>query len=144
MLQSTCKRWKRCRDRVSLTALRFGSFLVLSGKFIIHSGFHRGCYICRRTRPLYLPYVLSNLRLTVVFHATQRWTFSPLSKDAMMGAIWAAIGTYRHEKLQWAGIMQRGMSQDYSWDKAALQYEQVFEWAMIDLPYAQVSVLCPL
>lgn len=64
------------------------------------------------------------------------WTFSPLSKDAMMGALWTAIGTYRHEKQQWAGIMRRGMSQDFSWDRAALQYEQVFEWAMIDPPYA--------
>ncbi|CAM6102451.1 unnamed protein product [Calypogeia fissa] len=64
------------------------------------------------------------------------WTFSPLSKDAMMGAMWTAIGTYRNEKEHWAGIMNRGMSQDYSWDRAALQYEQVFGWAMIDPPYA--------
>ena len=32
--------------------------------------------------------------------------------------------------------MHRGMEQDISWDHAALQYEHVFEWAMIDPPYA--------
>ncbi|BBN06964.1 starch synthase [Marchantia polymorpha subsp. ruderalis] len=64
------------------------------------------------------------------------WTFSPLTKDAMMGAMWNAIGTYRHHKAEWNGIMERGMSQDFSWDRAALQYEQVFNWAFIDPPYA--------
>lgn len=94
-----------------------------------------------------------------------RWTFSPLTKEAMMRvrvlvsgislvlvkpgaflssvvmhvyfqALWIAIATYRNDKEAWLRIMKRGMSQDFSWEKAALQYEQVFEWAMIDPPYA--------
>lgn len=64
------------------------------------------------------------------------WTFSPLSKEAMMGALWTAILTYRKDKPSWEGLMARGMLQDMSWDQAAAQYEQVFEWAMIDPPYA--------
>eukprot|EP00850_Spirogloea_muscicola_P017607 SM000153S01596 [mRNA] locus=s153:150707:155072:+ [translate_table: standard] len=64
------------------------------------------------------------------------WTFSPLSKEAMMGAMWTAIGTYRDYKSTWAGIMERGMTQDMSWERAALQYEQVFSWAFMDPPYA--------
>ncbi|KAJ7543722.1 hypothetical protein O6H91_09G050100 [Diphasiastrum complanatum] len=64
------------------------------------------------------------------------WTFSPISKEAFMGALRTAIGTYRDHGDSWKGIMCRGMSQDFSWDRAALQYEQVFEWAMIDPPYA--------
>lgn len=79
--------------------------------------------------------IVSQLTMLCIL-TTRRWTFSPLTKDAMMGAMWAAIGTYRHEKLHWASIMERGMSQDYSWDRSALQYEQVFGWAMIDPPYA--------
>lgn len=31
--------------------------------------------------------------------------------------------------------MKRGMERDYTWDNAAGQYEQVFEWAFIDPPY---------
>ncbi|KAL3693628.1 hypothetical protein R1sor_007279 [Riccia sorocarpa] len=64
------------------------------------------------------------------------WAFSPLSKEAMMGALWNAILTYRQHKPEWKGIMERGMSQDFSWERAALQYEQVFNWALIDPPYA--------
>eukprot|EP00897_Mesotaenium_endlicherianum_P002200 jgi/Mesen1/2007/ME000147S01096 len=64
------------------------------------------------------------------------WTFSPLSKDAMMGTLWTAIGTYRHHEKSWAGLMKRGMELDVSWERAASQYEQVFEWAMMDPPYA--------
>eukprot|EP00245_Coleochaete_scutata_P010037 TRINITY_DN344_c0_g1_i1.p1 TRINITY_DN344_c0_g1~~TRINITY_DN344_c0_g1_i1.p1 ORF type:complete len:711 (+),score=138.83 TRINITY_DN344_c0_g1_i1:151-2283(+) len=64
------------------------------------------------------------------------WTFSPLSKEAMMSALWNSILTYREYKPTWKGLMKRGMSQDFSWERAALQYEQVFAWAMLDPPYA--------
>eukprot|EP00250_Pteridium_aquilinum_P016409 c23091_g1_i1 orf=552-2501(-) len=64
------------------------------------------------------------------------WTFSPLTKEAMLGALWIAVQTYREHKASWEGIMRRGMEQDFSWDRAALQYEQIFEWASIDPPYA--------
>ncbi|CAI5511493.1 unnamed protein product [Closterium sp. Naga37s-1] len=64
------------------------------------------------------------------------WTFSPLTKEAMMGALWTAIQTYREHKDSWAGVMERGMLQDMSWNKAAEQYEQIFGWAMQDKPYA--------
>ncbi|CAI5521567.1 unnamed protein product, partial [Closterium sp. Naga37s-1] len=64
------------------------------------------------------------------------WTFSPLTKEAMMGALWTAIQTYREHKDSWARVMERGMLQDMSWNKAAEQYEQIFGWAMQDKPYA--------
>eukprot|EP00271_Cylindrocystis_brebissonii_P006532 TRINITY_DN19307_c0_g1_i1.p1 TRINITY_DN19307_c0_g1~~TRINITY_DN19307_c0_g1_i1.p1 ORF type:complete len:750 (-),score=100.20 TRINITY_DN19307_c0_g1_i1:1340-3589(-) len=64
------------------------------------------------------------------------WTFSPLSSDAMLGALWNAIATYRQYPESWRGIMLRGMQQDMSWERAASQYEQVFAWALVDPPYA--------
>ncbi len=64
------------------------------------------------------------------------WTFSPLTKEAMMGALWTSIFTFRNDKDGWIRLMQRGMTKDFSWDRAALQYEQVFDWAVIDPPYA--------
>ncbi|XP_065878675.1 soluble starch synthase 1, chloroplastic/amyloplastic [Euphorbia lathyris] len=63
------------------------------------------------------------------------WTFSPLSKESMLSALRLAVKTYMDHKLSWTGIMKRGMEKDYSWENAALQYEQVFEWAFIDPPY---------
>lgn len=52
-----------------------------------------------------------------------------------MQALRVAIGTYREHKSSWAGLIKRGMERDCSWDNAAVQYEQVFEWAFIDPPY---------
>ncbi|KAF2291898.1 hypothetical protein GH714_036042 [Hevea brasiliensis] len=63
------------------------------------------------------------------------WTFSPLSKESMLAALRLAVKTYRDHKLSWEGIMKRGMERDYTWENAAIQYEEVFEWAFIDQPY---------
>mmetsp|Transcript_3620 Transcript_3620/g.22666 ORF Transcript_3620/g.22666 Transcript_3620/m.22666 type:complete len:703 (+) Transcript_3620:3-2111(+) len=64
------------------------------------------------------------------------WTFSPAEKWAMLGALEIAVDTYRHHKESWAGIQQRGMTQDFTWGHSAEQYEQIFEWALMDPPYA--------
>lgn len=64
------------------------------------------------------------------------WTFSPAEKWAMLGALEIAVDTYRHHKDSWAGIQQRGMTQDFTWGHSAEQYEQIFEWALMDPPYA--------
>lgn len=50
-------------------------------------------------------------------------------------ALRVAIMTYRDHKSSWEGIMKRGMEKDSTWENAAVQYEQVFEWAFIDPPY---------
>ncbi|CAI0452455.1 unnamed protein product [Linum tenue] len=63
------------------------------------------------------------------------WTFSPLAVDSMLWALRTAISTYRDHKESWEAMMKRGMEKDYSWENAAVQYEQVFEWAFIDPPY---------
>lgn len=52
-----------------------------------------------------------------------------------MQALRVASETYRKHKSSWEGLMKRGMERDYTWDNAAGQYEQVFEWAFIDPPY---------
>ncbi|KAL3653641.1 Pentafunctional AROM polypeptide [Castilleja foliolosa] len=64
------------------------------------------------------------------------WTFTPLSKESFVATLRIAIGTYREHKSSWEGLMKRGMERNSSWDNAATQYEQVFEWAKIDPPYA--------
>lgn len=63
------------------------------------------------------------------------WAFSPLSIESMLSALRLSVRTYRDHKASWEGIMKRGMERDYTWENAAIQYEQVFEWACIDSPY---------
>ena len=65
------------------------------------------------------------------------WTFSPATSTAMMGALGTAVDTYRNYPEAWAKIQRAGMSADYSWDKAAAQYEQVLRWAKMDPPYCR-------
>ncbi|EAZ35910.1 hypothetical protein OsJ_20213 [Oryza sativa Japonica Group] len=63
------------------------------------------------------------------------WAFSPLTIEKMLWALRMAISTYREHKSSWEGLMKRGMSSDFTWDHAASQYEQIFEWAFMDQPY---------
>ncbi|KAL2921818.1 Starch synthase 1 chloroplastic/amyloplastic [Bienertia sinuspersici] len=63
------------------------------------------------------------------------WAFAPLEKGSMLSALRNALRTYRDYKASWVGLMKRGMQQDFTWDSAAAQYEQVFEWASTDPPY---------
>ncbi|XP_075104702.1 soluble starch synthase 1, chloroplastic/amyloplastic isoform X4 [Nicotiana tabacum] len=65
------------------------------------------------------------------------WTFSPLSREKLLDTLKVAISTYIEHKSSWEGLMKRGMERDYSWENAAIQYEQVFEWAFIDPPYVR-------
>ncbi|KAL5225683.1 hypothetical protein ABZP36_012322 [Zizania latifolia] len=63
------------------------------------------------------------------------WAFSPLTIEKMLWALRTAISTYREHKSSWEGLMKRGMSSDFTWDHAASQYEQIFDWAFMDQPY---------
>ncbi|KAL8210904.1 hypothetical protein R6Q57_005341 [Mikania cordata] len=63
------------------------------------------------------------------------WAFSPLTRECMLDALRVAIKTYREHRTSWEGLMRRGMERECSWDNAAVQYEQVFEWALMDPPY---------
>ncbi|KAL2527470.1 Starch synthase 1 [Abeliophyllum distichum] len=64
------------------------------------------------------------------------WTFSPLSRENLLAALKLAIGTYIEHKSSWESLVKRGMERESTWDNAAIQYEQVFEWAFTDPPYA--------
>jgi starch synthase len=65
------------------------------------------------------------------------WTFSPCDAGALTAALGNALRTYREHRAEFDGIALRGMARDSSWEQAATQYEQVFEWALVDPPYAR-------
>ncbi|TVU12437.1 hypothetical protein EJB05_46084, partial [Eragrostis curvula] len=65
------------------------------------------------------------------------WAFAPLTTENMLWTLRTAVSTYREHKSSWEGLMKRGMTKDFTWDHAAEQYEQIFQWAFIDKPYVK-------
>ncbi|DBB01236.1 hypothetical protein WJX77_011757 [Trebouxia sp. C0004] len=65
------------------------------------------------------------------------WTFSPCTVDAFTATLGQALDTYRNHTESFRDLQSRGMVRDSSWDKAAQEYEQIFEWAKVDAPYCQ-------
>ena len=63
--------------------------------------------------------------------------FSPPSVDALMGALGAALRVYREQPARWALLQKSCMRTDVSWNKAAVQYEQLFDWAKMDPPHCK-------
>ena len=60
------------------------------------------------------------------------WTgylFGPYDKGAMLAATGRALHDYRDSHL-WTDAVRRAMSQDFSWDRSAKRYEEVFHWAL--------------
>jgi starch synthase len=64
------------------------------------------------------------------------WTFASCDASGLMHATGLALHTLREYPEDFMGIQKRGMQRDSSWNGAAEQYEQIFEWALVDQPYA--------
>ena len=58
------------------------------------------------------------------------FTFHEHSAEAFWGALSRAIRVYRTEPERWAEIQKQGMEADYSWERSARGYEQLFGWAI--------------
>lgn len=52
--------------------------------------------------------------------------FKGYSGDALMGALQRALAAFQDKDL-WTKMMQRGMAQDFSWDKPAQEYVRIYE-----------------
>ena len=63
------------------------------------------------------------------------WTFSPCSTESFISALAYALETYRDHPKSFKALQERGMQRDSSWNKAAAEYEQIFDWAKSDPPY---------
>lgn len=62
------------------------------------------------------------------------WKFGNCDAGGLQWGLWNALKVYKKDKEEWAGIMERGMTTDFSWDGSAAKYEQLFEWAQMDEP----------
>jgi starch synthase len=57
------------------------------------------------------------------------FAFYQHSADAFWGALERAIAVYRADREKWRAIQLKGMNADYSWERSAHGYEQLYEWA---------------
>lgn len=69
---------------------------------------------------------------TICNRIEQGWTgylFGPFEKGALLAATGRALHDYRDSHL-WTDAAIRAMSQDFSWERSAARYEEVFHWAL--------------
>lgn len=69
---------------------------------------------------------------TIVNRTNPDWTgylFGPYDKGAMLGAIGRALMDYPNSAL-WTEAVIRAMRCDFSWERSAARYEEVFNWAL--------------
>ncbi|MBI4872163.1 MAG: glycogen synthase GlgA [Candidatus Riflebacteria bacterium] len=56
------------------------------------------------------------------------FVFDHYDANAILWAVGRAVDTY-HDRPRWKRLVQRCMKQDFSWQRSALHYETMYEWA---------------
>lgn len=65
-----------------------------------------------------------------VFDGRTGFTFYNHSADDFWQALERAIHVYRSDPALWRVLQETGMGSDFSWDRSASGYEQLYEWAI--------------
>ncbi len=58
------------------------------------------------------------------------FTFNTYSSDAFWQALQRAIFIYNVDRPAWRAIQRNGLAADFSWQRSALGYQQLYEWAI--------------
>jgi starch synthase len=58
------------------------------------------------------------------------FTFHDYNADAFWHTLQRAIYVYNVDKPRWQAIQQNGMQSDFSWQRSASGYQQLYEWAI--------------
>lgn len=66
------------------------------------------------------------------------WKFDRADADGLKFGLWNALNTFRNFKASWKKLMARCMQQNFSWEKSASRYVEVFRKAKADPPYISV------
>ncbi len=69
---------------------------------------------------------------TIRHRSKDGWTgylFGPYDKGAMLGALGQALYDFKDSYL-WTDAVKRAMREDFSWERSAARYEEVFRWAL--------------
>jgi starch synthase len=62
--------------------------------------------------------------------AVTGFTFARFSSDDFWNALRGALEVHRHDPESWAAVQRNGMASDFSWEKSARAYQQVYQWAI--------------
>lgn len=54
------------------------------------------------------------------------FTFGSITPGDLLGAIDRGLEVYENDRPNWIGLMERGMTTDFSWDQSATAYEKVY------------------
>jgi starch synthase len=57
------------------------------------------------------------------------FSFEKPDPEVLLSTILLALEVYR-DKEEWTALMRRGMKQDFSWERSAKQYVELYERAM--------------
>jgi len=66
------------------------------------------------------------------------WKFDRADAEGLKFGLWNALNTFRNFRASWKKLMARCMSQNFSWEKSASRYVEVFRKAKSDPPYISV------
>ena len=58
------------------------------------------------------------------------FTFGSITPGDLLGAIDRGLEAYETDRPNWAALMKRGMTTDFSWDQSAAAYEKVYQKVM--------------
>eukprot|EP00283_Hemiselmis_rufescens_P004277 CAMPEP_0173428992 /NCGR_PEP_ID=MMETSP1357-20121228/7817_1 /TAXON_ID=77926 /ORGANISM="Hemiselmis rufescens, Strain PCC563" /LENGTH=737 /DNA_ID=CAMNT_0014393101 /DNA_START=137 /DNA_END=2353 /DNA_ORIENTATION=+ len=62
------------------------------------------------------------------------WKFGNCDSGGLQWGIHNALTVYKKNPKDWEAVVTRAMSKDFSWDKSAEKYEQIFDWVQMDEP----------
>ena len=65
-----------------------------------------------------------------VQHGISGFTFNDYSTDAFWHALAEALYIFYNDKASWQRVQENGMTADFSWERSANGYEQLYEWAI--------------
>jgi starch synthase len=63
------------------------------------------------------------------------FTFEGYDAGAFWNALQRATYTYRMDPTAWRQVQLNGMAADFSWQRSALGYQQLYEWAIARAEY---------
>ena len=63
------------------------------------------------------------------------WLFDMFDADGLKFGLWNAINTFKHFKEAWNKMVVRCMKMNFSWDRSATKYVEVFRWALDAPPH---------
>jgi starch synthase len=65
-----------------------------------------------------------------VEHGQTGFTFQAYSADALWQTLAEAVHLYYNDRQRWRTMQENGMRSDFSWERSARSYEQLYRWAV--------------